>query len=186
MRILHILIFGLALIACAPTAWAGNPQVVLTTNQGDIVLELDPGRAPVTVHNFLTYVQEGFYSGTIFHRVIPGFMIQGGGMDKTMAPKKCHDPIKNEANNGLHNSKYTVAMARTADIHSATAQFFINTADNSFLDHGQRDYGYAVFGRVIRGQDVVDAINNVPTGNRLGHQNVPLQAVIIEKAVLRP
>ncbi|GAB1411000.1 peptidylprolyl isomerase A [Desulfovibrionales bacterium] len=186
MRILYILVFGLALITCASPVWAGNPQVVLTTTHGEIVLELDPERAPVTVQNFLTYVQEGFYSGTIFHRVIPGFMIQGGGMDKTMAPKACHAPIQNEANNGLHNTKYTVAMARTADIHSATAQFFINTADNAFLDHGQRDYGYAVFGRVISGQDVVDAISQVPTGNRLGHQNVPLQAVVIEKAEQRP
>lgn len=185
MRYISALLGGLML--CTSTAWAADsPQVVLTTNHGEITVELDAQHAPGTVENFLTYVREGFYAGTIFHRVIPGFMIQGGGMDATMAQKKGHAPIKNEADNGLRNTKYTVAMARTADINSATSQFFINTADNVFLDHGQRDFGYAVFGRIISGQDVVDAINAVPTGNKMGHQNVPLQSVLIEKAELRP
>lgn len=163
-------------------ALAENPKVALTTSKGTIVLELDPAKAPITVENFLTYVQEGFYSGTVFHRVIPNFMIQGGGMDADMAPKKGHAPIKNEADNGLKNDKYTIAMARTGEIHSATSQFFINRADNAFLNHGVRDFGYAVFGKVIEGKDVVDAIAAVPTGQRGMHSDVPVEPVVIEKA----
>ena len=180
MRTLFFTLILLCLSASA--ALAGNPQVALTTNKGVIVLELDAAKAPVTVQNFLTYVQEGFYAGTVFHRVIPGFMIQGGGMDESMAQKEGHAPIKNEADNGLKNDKYTIAMARTGEINSATSQFFINTGDNAFLNHGARDFGYAVFGRVVKGQEVVDAINAVATGSRGMHGDVPVESVIIEKA----
>lgn len=163
-------------------AHAGNPKVALTTNKGVIVLELDAAHAPVTVENFLTYVKEGFYSGTVFHRVIKGFMIQGGGMDESMAQKKGRAPIKNEAANGLKNDKYAIAMARTGEIDSATSQFFINTADNDFLNHGVRDFGYAVFGKVVEGQQVVDAIDAVKTGSKGMHGDVPVEPVVIEKA----
>lgn len=166
----------------ASFALAENPKVALTTSKGVIVLELDPQKAPITVENFLTYVQEGFYAGTVFHRVIPNFMIQGGGMDAEMTPKKGHAPIKNEADNGLKNNKYTIAMARTGEIHSATSQFFINRADNTILNHGVRDFGYAVFGKVVEGEKVVDAIAAVPTSSRGMHGNVPVEPVIIEKA----
>ena len=180
MRVCIAFVFLLCL--SATVALAGNPKVALTTSKGVIVLELDATKAPVSVENFLAYVNEGFYSGTVFHRVIPGFMIQGGGMDQAMAPKKGRAPIKNEANNGLKNVKYSIAMARTADINSATSQFFINTADNDFLNNGARDFGYAVFGKVIEGQKVVDAIEKVATGNSGMHQNVPVEAVVIRKA----
>jgi len=180
MRTLFFTLILLCLSASA--ALAGNPQVALTTNKGVIVLELDAAKAPVTVQNFLTYVKEGFYTGTVFHRVIPGFMIQGGGMDESMAQKKGHTPIKNEADNGLKNDKYTIAMARTGEINSATSQFFINTGDNAFLNHGARDFGYAVFGRVVKGQEVVDAIDAVATGSKGMHTDVPVEAIVIEKA----
>ncbi|MEO5371591.1 MAG: peptidylprolyl isomerase [Magnetococcus sp. DMHC-1] len=157
-------------------------MVVLTTSMGDITVELDAAKAPLSVKNFLTYVDEGFFDGTIFHRVIPGFMVQCGGMLPDMKEKKTHAPIKNEADNGLKNTRGTLAMARTNVVDSATSQFFINVADNVFLDHGGRDFGYAVFGRVVAGMDVVDKIVNVPTGNRGGHQNVPVQPVTIVKA----
>lgn len=157
--------------------------VVMTTSHGDITIELDADKAPITVENFLAYVDEGFFDGTIFHRVIPGFMIQGGGMSEEMIQKKGRAPIKNEADNGLKNLRGTLAMARTADVNSATSQFFINLNDNAFLDHGARDFGYAVFGRVIEGMDVVDAIAAVQTGNRGMHQNVPVEPVRIIKAV---
>ena len=157
-------------------------QVVLETNKGDITLDLNDEKAPVTVENFLRYVDEGHYDGTIFHRVIPDFMIQGGGFDEDMQQKPTHDPIKNEADNGLSNDPYTIAMARTQVVDSATSQFFINTADNVFLDHGSRDFGYAVFGKVVDGQDVIDAINNVDTGSRAGHRDVPVETVKIGKA----
>ncbi|MBF0154279.1 MAG: peptidyl-prolyl cis-trans isomerase [Magnetococcales bacterium] len=157
-------------------------MVVLTTSMGDITVELDAAKAPITVKNFLTYVDEGFYDGTIFHRVIPSFMAQCGGMLPDMKEKKGHSPIKNEADNGLKNVRGTLAMARTQVVDSATSQFFINVADNAFLDHGGRDFGYAVFGRVVAGMDVVDKIVGVPTGNRGGHQNVPVQPVTIVKA----
>lgn len=162
--------------------------VVLTTNKGVITIKLDADKAPVTVKNFLTYVNEGFYNGTIFHRVIPGFMIQGGGFGTDFVQKKTHDPILNEASNGLKNKKYTVAMARTSDPSSATAQFFINVKDNGFLDYTAptpSGYGYAVFGEVVEGQDVVDAIAAVSTGNKNGYSDVPVESVIIEKAAVK-
>ncbi len=157
--------------------------VVMTTSHGDITIDLDAEKAPITVENFLRYVDEGFFDGTVFHRVIPGFMIQGGGMTEDMQEKKNHAPIKNEADNGLKNLRGTLAMARTADVNSATSQFFINLSDNAFLDHGARDFGYAVFGRVAEGMDVVDAIAAVRTGNRGMHQDVPVEPVTIIKAV---
>ncbi|KHK02787.1 peptidylprolyl isomerase [Desulfovibrio sp. TomC] len=166
-------------------AWAkgGNPMVKLTTNKGDIVIELDQEKAPISSANFLNYVKKGHYDGLIFHRVIPGFMIQGGGMDKTMKEKSTDAPIQNEAKNGLKNKAYTLAMARTGDPHSATAQFFINVADNGFLDYpGQDGWGYAVFGKVVSGQEVVDAIKAVPTMTKGFHENVPVSPVVIEKA----
>lgn len=171
--------FSFVLILClfSSLAWAG-PKVALTTTKGAVVVELDAEKAPISVENFLRYVREGFYEGTVFHRVIKDFMIQGGGMDATMAQKKGHDSIKNEAANGLKNVKYTIAMARTGEIDSATSQFFINTADNAFLDHGARDYGYAVFGKVVDGQAVVDAIEAVQTNSR----DVPSEAIVITKA----
>ncbi|HDQ40553.1 MAG TPA: peptidyl-prolyl cis-trans isomerase [Desulfonatronum sp.] len=156
--------------------------VVMTTPHGDITIELDADKAPITVENFLAYVDEGFFDGTVFHRVIPGFMIQGGGMTDEMIQKRGHPPIKNEADNGLKNLRGTLAMARTADINSATSQFFINLKDNAFLDHGSRDFGYAVFGQVVDGMDVVDAIAAVQTGNRGMHQDVPVEPVTIIKA----
>ena len=180
---MRTLFFALILFCLsASTALAENPKVALTTSKGVIVLELNAAKAPLTVQNFLAYVQEGFYAGTVFHRVIPGFMIQGGGMDESMAQKEGHAPIKNEADNGLKNDKYTIAMARTGEINSATSQFFINTGDNKFLNHGARDFGYAVFGRVVKGQEVVDAINAVATGSRGMHDDVPVESVIIVKA----
>ena len=159
-------------------------MVKLHTNLGVITLQLDAEKAPVTVNNFIDYVNAGFYDNTIFHRVIDGFMIQGGGFEPGMNQKKTNAPIKNEAANGLKNDKYTIAMARTSDPHSATAQFFINTgADNSFLDYpGQDGWGYCVFGKVVEGMDVVDAIAKIKVGNKAGHQNVPKEDVIITKA----
>lgn len=159
-------------------ALAGNPRVALTTSAGVIVVELDEQQAPLTVENFLRYVKDGFYEGTIFHRVIKGFMIQGGGMDVSLTPKKGRAPIKNEAANGLKNDRYTIAMARTSEVDSATSQFFINTATNDFLNNGVRDYGYAVFGKVVQGREVVDVIEQAPTGM----QDVPRTPVVIEKA----
>jgi cyclophilin family peptidyl-prolyl cis-trans isomerase len=160
-----------------------NPQVLLKTNMGDMVLELYPDKAPKTVANFLQYVKTGQYNGTIIHRVIDGFMIQGGGVDQNMKEKPTKAPIENEARNGLKNEAYTVAMARTSDPHSATAQFFINVNNNSFLDYPSRDgWGYAVFGKVIKGTDTVDKIRKVETGNAGMYQNVPLKPVVIESA----
>ena len=162
---------------------ADAPQVLLKTNMGDIVLELNQEKAPKSVENFVQYVKSGQYNGTIFHRVIDGFMIQGGGFDKDMKEKATRAPIQNEAANGLKNDIYTIAMARTSAPHSATAQFFINTANNSMLNYPSRDgWGYAVFGKVIKGSEVVDKIKNVSTGNRGGHQNVPITPVVIESA----
>jgi peptidyl-prolyl cis-trans isomerase B (cyclophilin B) len=158
-------------------------MVKLHTNMGIITLQLDAEKAPNTVKNFLDYVNSGFYSNTIFHRVIGNFMIQGGGFEPGMKQKKVNAPIKNEAANGLKNDNYTIAMARTGDPHSATAQFFINVKDNGFLNYpGQDGWGYCVFGKVVEGKDVVDAIRNVKTGNRSGFQDVPLEDVIITKA----
>ena len=161
---------------------AENPRVLLNTSMGEIELELEAEKAPVSVENFLGYVERGFYDGTVFHRVIPGFMIQGGGFDEGLNQKPTRQPIKNEADNGLHNVRGTVAMARTQNVNSATSQFFINHRDNDFLDHGSRDFGYAVFAKVVRGMDVVDQIAQVPTGNRTMMQNVPLQPVKIVSA----
>ncbi|KAB2968893.1 peptidylprolyl isomerase [Zoogloea sp.] len=159
--------------------------VKLTTNHGDIVLELDAEKAPETVKNFLAYVESGHYNNTVFHRVINGFMIQGGGFQPGMKQKPTLEPIKNEADNGLKNEAGTIAMARTSDPHSATAQFFINVADNDFLNHRSPDmqgWGYCVFGRVSEGQDVVDKIKGVKTGSSGFHQDVPKEDVVIERA----
>jgi peptidyl-prolyl cis-trans isomerase A (cyclophilin A)/peptidyl-prolyl cis-trans isomerase B (cyclophilin B) len=161
------------------------PKVTLKTNMGDIVLELYPDKAPKTVNNFIKYVKEGHYKGTIFHRVIDGFMIQGGGYDKEMREKPVHAPIENEAKNDLKNETYTVAMARTGNPHSATAQFFVNVNDNAALDYPSRDgWGYCVFGKVIGGMEVVDKIKLVKTGDKGTFQNVPLEPVIIESATM--
>jgi peptidyl-prolyl cis-trans isomerase A (cyclophilin A) len=157
-------------------------MVELTTTLGTITVELYPDDAPLTVENFLAYVDAGFYDGTVFHRVIPGFMVQCGGLTADLAEKPTRPAIQNEAANGLKNERGTLAMARTQEIHSATSQFFVNLSDNTFLDHGTRDYGYAVFGRVTDGMDVVDRIAAVPTATRSGHQDVPVEAVIIESA----
>ena len=158
-------------------------NVVLTTNHGAITLELDVEKAPKSVENFVTYVKSGHYDGTIFHRVIDGFMIQGGGFDPDMKQKSTNDPIDNEAENGLKNDRYTVAMARTSDPHSATAQFFINVGDNEFLNYpGSDGWGYAVFGKVSDGEDVVDAICAVKTGRKSMFSDVPVETVVIEKA----
>ncbi|PID44214.1 MAG: peptidylprolyl isomerase [Proteobacteria bacterium] len=164
---------------------SGNPKVLLETSKGNITLALDAEKAPLTVANFLSYVREGFYDGTTFHRVIPGFMIQGGGMDAEMKEKQTKAPIQNEANNGLLNVIGSIAMARTSAPHSASSQFFINVADNAFLDfknESMQGWGYAVFGKVTDGMDVVNAIVAVPTTNKKGHQNVPVDAVTITKA----
>ncbi|CAM8654806.1 PpiB Peptidyl-prolyl cis-trans isomerase (rotamase) - cyclophilin family [Comamonadaceae bacterium] len=164
-----------------------NPQVELhIAGYGVITLELDQDKAPKSTANFLAYVNKGHYNNTIFHRVIPGFMIQGGGMEPGMAQKPTEAPIENEANNGLKNAVYTVAMARTGDPHSATAQFFINVSDNGFLNHtapSMQGWGYAVFGKVVSGTDVVDKIKAVKTGRKGFHDDVPKEDVIIEKAV---
>ena len=161
-----------------------KPMIQFTTNHGAFSLELDAEKAPKTVANFVAYVAAGHYNGTIFHRVIGGFMVQGGGFAPGMKQKSVGEPVANEAANGLKNDRYTVAMARTSDPHSATAQFFINVGDNDFLNHpGQDGWGYCVFGRVVDGTDVVDKITAVKTGNSGHHQNVPKVDVIIESAV---
>jgi len=160
-------------------------MVILHTNHGAITIELDAERAPKSVANFLEYVRSGHFDNTLFHRVIDGFMIQGGGFTPDFKQKPTRAPIENEANNGLKNKRYSVAMARTSNPHSATAQFFVNVADNAFLDHRSPDangWGYAVFGRVVGGTDVVDHIKGLPTGKRGMHQDVPTQDVVIERA----
>tara|TARA_R110001583_G_scaffold173287_1_gene327281 strand:- start:127372 stop:127953 length:582 start_codon:yes stop_codon:yes gene_type:complete len=179
----------LAVLSFSTHAEGGNvlPQVKLETNYGDIVIELNAEKAPNTVANFLSYVNDGFYDGTIFHRVIKDFMIQGGGFTEEFVQKTPKASIQNEANNGLSNVQGSVAMARTGDPHSATAQFFINTVDNNFLDfRGESGaaWGYAVFGQVIEGMDVVDAIRAVSTGNQNGHGDVPNETVIINTATV--
>jgi len=178
---------GLTLALCLVSgAWAEgkkNPMVLISTSLGDIKVELYEDKAPVTVKNFLMYVNDGFFNGTIFHRVIPAFMIQGGGFDKDMKQKSAKEPIKNEAGNGLKNETGTLAMARTGVVDSATAQFFINTKDNAFLDHkddSTQGYGYAVFGKVVDGMDVVRKIEKVATANKGMHQNVPTEPVVIK------
>lgn len=164
---------------------AANPQVLLKTSKGDITIELFQDKAPVSAKNFLSYVDEKFYDGTIFHRVIKGFMVQGGGMTADMREKSAKPPIKNEAANGLKNKRGTLAMARTPEIDSATCQFFINLVDNAFLDHQEGDpdkFGYAVFGKVVAGMDVVDAIAAAPTGSKGMHRDVPRETVTIVSA----
>jgi len=161
---------------------AAVPTIVtMKTSQGEIEIELFADKAPISVANFLKYVDDGFFAGTVFHRVIPGFMIQGGGMTPDLSQKKTLPPIKNEAANGLKNLRGTLAMARTGVVDSATSQFFINLADNSFLDHGGRDFGYAVFGKVVKGMEVVDKIAKVKTGTSQGMKDVPVEAVTIDK-----
>jgi cyclophilin family peptidyl-prolyl cis-trans isomerase len=172
------LMVGLLLMLAPPVL--AVETVEIKTNVGTIRLELDDAKAPLTVKNFLQYVDAGFYNGTIFHRVIKGFMIQGGGLNAGLQPKSTNPPIKNEANNGLQNLRGTIAMARTGVVDSATSQFFINTADNRMLDHKVRDYGYAVFGKVVAGMDVVDKIENGATGMRNGFRDVPVETVTIE------
>ena len=160
-------------------------MIKLHTNYGEITLELDSEKAPITVQNFTDYVNSGHYDNTVFHRVIDGFMIQGGGFEPGLVQKQSRAPIRNEAANGLKNDKYTVAMARTSDVNSATAQFFINVSDNDFLNYSSptpQGFGYCVFGKVVEGMDVVDKIKKVRTGDRGGHQNVPLENVLLEKA----
>ena len=162
-------------------------QVLMTTTVGPITLELDADNAPKTVENFLSYVSNGFYDGTIFHRVIDNFMIQGGGFDADMSQKETGAPIENEANNGLKNLRGSIAMARTQDPHSATAQFFINVKDNDFLNHtgeNMQGWGYAVFGKVAEGEDVLDKIRCVQTGSSAGHQDVPVEPIIIESVTI--
>ena len=154
-------------------------MISIVTNHGDIVIELFDEAAPISSENFTQYIADGFFAETVFHRVIPNFMIQGGGMTADMNKKETRAPIKNEAANGEKNLRGTLAMARTGEVDSATSQFFINLRDNAFLDHGDRDFGYAVFGRVTDGMDVVDAIAKVDTANVSGHQDVPLEAVTI-------
>ncbi len=177
----------LSLSLTAFSAQAQNPQVEMRTSMGVIVLELQPENAPETVKNFLQYVKDGFYSGTIFHRVIADFMIQGGGFTADLQQKKTRDPVKHEGGNGLRNQVGTIAMARTADPHSGTSQFFINVVDNQMLDFrgpGPQEIGYTVFGRVIKGLDVVNKIRGVDTTARGPHQNVPVQTVTIGKVTL--
>jgi peptidyl-prolyl cis-trans isomerase B (cyclophilin B) len=181
------LILALILGTLSARAERSNPLVKLETSMGDITLELYPDKAPATVANFLQYVKDGFFNGTIFHRVINGFMIQGGGFAADMSQKTTREPIKNEADNGLTNDAYTIAMARTMDPNSATAQFFINVADNRALNHTGKTpqgWGYAVFGKVVKGKEVVDKIKAVPTANKGMHQNVPVSPVTIVKATV--
>lgn len=182
MKLKHLFILSAA--AVVPSgALAADPQVDLKTSAGNIRIELYPSKAPKTVENFLRYVRDGHYDGTIFHRVIPGFMIQGGGMTPNMAQKSTRPPVPIESKNGLKNQPGSLAMARTSDPNSATAQFFINVSDNKFLDYpGQDGHGYTVFGKVVDGMDVVNKIAAVPTGSQGMHQNVPRTPVLIESA----
>jgi cyclophilin family peptidyl-prolyl cis-trans isomerase len=167
----------------AKPAGGANPVVVMTTSQGVMEIELYKDKAPISVENFLRYADEGFYDGTIFHRVMKGFMIQGGGMNAELVEKTTHEPIKNEATNGLKNEPGTIAMARTSVVDSATSQFFINTVNNASLDHRSPDargYGYAVFGKVVTGFDVAQKIESLPTASRGPHGNVPVETVVIQ------
>lgn len=188
MHIIKLLTALSLLFGTITTAYAANPQVEIKTNFGNIVLELYPDKAPKTVENFLSYVKDRYYTGTVFHRVIPGFMIQGGGFDKTLKQKPARQPVENEAANGLRNEIGTVAMARTSDPHSASAQFFINVANNAFLNHTaptSQGYGYTVFGKVIKGMEVVNRIADAPTGPAGPFpSDVPNVAVIIEEIKL--
>ena len=186
-KIIGMLIVAVLCMTHSVWADAQNPRVRMETNRGVIVLELDQKAAPKTVENFLQYVQDGFYDGTIFHRVIKKFMVQGGGFTQDMRQKPTQEPIANEAGNGLKNLRGTVAMARTSDPHSATAQFFINTVDNGFLDNKGKTsdtWGYCVFGKVVEGMNNVDVIENLATTTKSGFRDVPTSTVIIEKAVV--
>lgn len=174
-----ILLTGCMLVAASNLFAADNPHVVINTSFGEVELELNAEKAPISVENFLGYVDAGSYNGTIFHRVIPGFMVQGGGFNSNMQQKPTNKSIENEAGNGLRNDRGTVAMARTQAPHSATMQFFINHANNDFLNQSSRDFGYAVFAKVVRGMDVVDQIAQVRTVNKGGHQNVPTDPILI-------
>lgn len=181
------LITVLLTLVLSTTLVAANPVVEMKTSQGTIVIELDPVKAPKSVENFLGYVKDGFYKDTIFHRVIDGFMIQGGGFTKDMKEKTTKKPIENEAKNGLKNARGSIAMARTMDPHSATAQFYINLVDNTSLDYPSQDgWGYAVFGKVTKGLDVIDKIAKVKTGDAGMHQNVPKEAIVIKSVKLIP
>jgi len=189
MKLIRIILASLLVALCILPAQAASltkgklKMVKIETNHGTFTLQLDAEKAPITTQNFLDYVNSGFYSNVVFHRVIPNFMIQGGGFEPGMKQKKTNDPIKNEAANGLKNDKYTIAMARTGDPHSGSSQFFINTKNNSFLDYpGQDGWGYCVFGKVVEGTDVIDAIAKVKTGSSGFHQDVPKEDVIIIKA----
>ncbi len=194
MTLRNLVLASLVLAASAASAApapapapAKNPRVALETSKGKIVIELDAAKAPKSTENFLSYVRSGFYNGTIFHRVIDNFMIQGGAFKPDMTQKQGNAPIQNEADNGLKNDKYTVAMARTNDPHSASSQFFINTKDNAFLNHTAKSlqgWGYAVFGKVVEGTDVVDAIGKVSTTTK-GMPDVPVEAVMIKKATVQ-
>ncbi len=174
----------LAVIAFVVLSSASQPKVLMVTNYGNITIQLNPGKAPITVKNFENYVNNGFYDGTIFHRVVKGFVIQGGGFDVNGTQKQTSSPINLESDNGLSNAKYTIAMARTNDPNSATSQFFINTADNTFLDYSTTNPGYAVFGKVISGFSTVDKIENVTTTTKNGMQDWPIKSVVIEKVSL--
>ncbi|WP_198118786.1 peptidylprolyl isomerase [Massilia rhizosphaerae] len=185
MRLAARFAAGFAALTLSAAAFAADPQVALKTSMGEIVLELNPEKAPVTVDNFLKYVKSGFYKGTIFHRVIDGFMIQGGGMDAQFHGRRTNKPIKNESNNGLTNAKYTVAMARESNPDSATSQFFINVVDNPGLDYpNMQGSGYTVFGKVVKGQDVVDKIKGVLVDDIHGLENVPVTPVVIQSATI--
>ncbi|TCV93646.1 peptidylprolyl isomerase A [Biostraticola tofi] len=179
-------VVALAMMSSSAIAAPQETHVLLTTSAGNIELALDNQKAPVSSQNFVEYVNSGFYNNTIFHRVIPGFMVQGGGFTEDMSQKQTRPPIKNEADNGLRNTRGTISMARTADKDSATSQFFLNVADNAFLDHGQRDFGYAVFGKIVKGIDVVDKIAQVPTKNVGPYQNVPVKPIVILSAKIMP
>jgi cyclophilin family peptidyl-prolyl cis-trans isomerase len=157
-------------------------MVRFETSHGAFTVELFPKEAPVSVENFLRYVDDGHFDGTVFHRIVPGFVIQGGGLTADFSSRKTRAPISNEAKNGLKNTRGTLSMARTSDINSATSQFFVNLADNAFLDHSARDFGYAVFGRVTEGMDVIDKIARVPTGKRKGYTDAPLEDVVVVSA----
>lgn len=190
-RIFCAVLLGCVIAVSGPAQAAQKadnaPEVKLETSLGDIVVRLNPRKAPITTANFIQYVKSGHYDNTIFHRVIRDFMIQGGGMTADMKEKRTLAPVRNEANNGLKNRKYTIAMARTGDPHSATSQFFINTKDNAFLDfkaQTPQGWGYAVFGEVVKGQDVVDKIENAATGHLAGHDDVPRTPVVIKKAIV--
>ncbi len=175
------LILSANALAAANTSATTDVKVLIETNYGNITVKLNPEKAPITVKNFLYYVESSFYTKTIFHRVIPGFMIQGGGFTKSMDKLPTEAPIRNEASNGLHNNRGTIAMARTNNPHSATSQFFINVANNNFLDYSSQSMGYASFGKVVEGMDVVDKIEHVRTTKRNMHANIPVDPIVIKK-----